>query len=189
MSWETFCNLNNVPPKYRVASVDNMTIPDDVRGTYRRKAQFLISRPCSTILIGKAGRGKTYFQYALLRALIESGKAPLHDIRFTRALDLDNRLVESYDRYSSVKGLIDQMVEPHFLFVDDFGIGRDTAKAERDYYDLIDLRTSFEKITVFSTNLDETALHKLYGERISSRLKEFTVIEFNGPDLREGAKL
>lgn len=188
MSWLDFCERNDVPIKYRNASIDNLMIPDDERGSYKKKAQILISKPTSCLLLGKAGRGKTYFQYALLRALIEKFKTP-HEFRFFRSIDLDARLVECYERYRSIRDFLESIVDPLFLFIDDFGMGRDTAKAERDYFDLIDQRTSREKFTVFSSNLPEDSLHRLFGERIASRLKECTIIEFNGPDLREGIRL
>lgn len=190
MTWEKFCELGNVPKRYRNAHAETLNIPPDSRGdSYTRKAMKLISKPCSVLLMGKAGRGKTHFMFSIIRGLLEIRKVPLGNLRFYRSIDLDYQLVESFEKYKSVQVLIDRLVEMDYLFIDDFGLERKTEKAERDYYDLIDKRTSEEKITIFSTNLNEEGLKNTFGERIASRLKECAVLEFEGPDLREGEKL
>lgn len=189
MSWDEFCHLNGIAPKYSRANKDSIRIPDDERGSYRRKVEILTERPRSLLLLGKAGRGKTYFMFSLLRALFEEKKASLMNTRFYRSIALDAKMVSEFEKWKSNERLISDLAELEYLFIDDFGLDRDTSKAERDYYDLIDRRTSFERITVFSSNLDEQALKKLFGERIASRLKECAIIEFNGPDLRDGGRL
>jgi DNA replication protein DnaC len=186
MSWEDFCNINSqdIAPRYRNATKDNLTIGDNETGSFREKIEKLTQSPKSLILSGKAGRGKTYFLFAYLRALFEARKANLGNVRFYRSVDLDIKMVEEQQKHNRVDHFIKDLSQVKFLFLDDFGMCRDTSKAERDYYDLIDRRTAFEKITVFSTNFDEKGLKNIFGERISSRLKEFALIEFNGPDLR-----
>jgi DNA replication protein DnaC len=70
------------------------------------------------------------------------------------------------------------------LVLDDFGIDTGTQRHERDFYEIFNKRFGNNLLTIISTNLDDSALYKAYGERIASRLKEAAVIEFNGPDLR-----
>lgn len=190
MTWDKFCELREVPRKYRVASVDSISIPLDADGDcYKRKAMSFIKNPRSVLLLGKAGRGKTFFMFSIIRALFELRNVQLADLSFYRSIELDARLVSEFERWKSVDYFIKQLSDVNYLFIDDFGLERDTSKAERDFYDLIDRRTSNEKITVYSSNLDEASLKKVFGERISSRLKECAVVEFEGPDLRGGAKL
>jgi len=191
MSWEKFCELqgDEIAPRYRRASKEALTLYDDERGSYKSKIERLVDLPRSLLLVGQAGRGKTHFMMALMRALFDARKAFLGNALFYRATTLDHRLVAEFERWKTVEHFVRTLSEAHFLFIDDFGVERDTAKAERDYFDLIDRRTSHEKITVFSTNLSEASLKKTYGERIASRLKECAIIEFHGPDLREGRRL
>jgi len=191
MSWEEFCKLNTdqIAPKYQRAHKDKLIIPDDDRGSYKSKIEKLTEKPRSLLLLGEAGRGKTHFMFALLRALFEAKKARLGNVRFYRSPVLDSKLVSEFERWKTVDHFIKGLAELDYLFIDDFGLDRDTAKAERDYYDLIDRRTSFERVTVFSSNLDEQGLKKIFGERIASRLKECAIIEFTGEDLREGIRI
>lgn len=191
MSWEEFCRLNSaeIAPRYRKAHKDEISISDDERGTFRSKIEKLILKPRSVVLSGKAGRGKTYFLFAYLRALFEARRVFLGDVRFYRSVTLDSKFVEEFEKRKTVEHFIKDLAEVKFLFIDDFGLNRDSSKAERDYYDLIDRRISFERITVFSSNLDEKGIKNIFGERISSRLKECAIIEFNGPDLREVLRL
>ncbi len=191
MSWEKFCELHTeeIAPRYRRASKDHLVIADDSRGTFKAKIERLVAHPRSLLLMGPSGRGKTHFMMAFMRALFDAGRTRIGSCQFYRATTLDSRLVVELDKWKTVEPFIKQLSEPDFLFIDDFGIDRDTARAERDYYDLIDRRMAHERITVFSTNFDERSLTRIFGERIASRLKECAVIEFHGPDLREGIRL
>lgn len=191
MSWEKFCELNKeeIAPKYQRAHKDRLLIPDDSRGSYHSKIDYLVQNPRSLLLLGQAGRGKTHFMFALMRALFDNKKAFLGNTRFFRSTTLDTKLVAAFERWKTVDHYIKDLASLDFLFIDDFGLDRETSKAERDYYDLIDRRTAFEKITVFSSNLDEKSLKNLFGERIASRLKACAIIEFTGPDLREGGRI
>lgn len=184
--WDVFCQRNNVPSRYARATPDNICIEDDARGSYKDKCKKLIQHPRSVLLMGNAGTGKTYFMHALLYGLLMHKKIPPGDIRYFRSLDLDARLVNEYSTAKNATYFINDISILPFLFIDDFGLERGTSTAERDYYDLLDRRVSHERITVMSTNLDEKGLRQIYGERISSRLKEFTVVDFQGDDLREG---
>lgn len=190
MNWREFCCNNSVPKKYVNASIRNLTIPNDDDGdSYQRKAMSFINNPCSVLLLGKAGRGKTYFMFSLIRGLFEMRNIRMGDIRFFRSISLDARLVSEFEAHRTVEHFINSISEVQYLFIDDFGLERSTEKAERDYYDLIDRRTSDERVTVFSSNLCETDIKNIYGERISSRLKECAIVEFQGPDLRGGIRL
>ena len=187
--WAQFCALHSIAPKYARAHIDLIDIPAASIGSYKSKALQIIDRPESLLLMGKAGRGKTYFMHALMRALFELKGLALHHLRFLRSVDLDRQLLESMDRYRDTSYLIHTLSDVPFLFIDDFGLERATNKAERDYYDLIDRRTSHERVTVYSTNLTEEKIKSIFGERIDSRLKECAVIHFDGPDLRQGGRL
>jgi len=183
MTWEKFCELNDIPKKYRTASIETLIIADQDEESFKQKAKKALSSPSSLLLLGKAGRGKTHFLFALLRAFLSVLGIPLWEIRFFRATDLDNRLLEEGKLYGTAKGFIKDL-DCAFLFIDDFGLGRTSESAERDYYDLIDRRVSHELVTIISSNLSEEMIKNVFGERIDSRLKSFKILEFKGEDLR-----
>lgn len=189
MTWEKFCELNEIAPKYQNASKEKLRIPNDNKSSYEMKIDIITSQPRSLILSGLGGRGKTYFMFALIKNLFLKKKVTIANIRFFRSILLDDRLVTEFEKFRTTSGFIKDLSDVDFLFIDDFGLERETSKGERDWYDLIDRRTSFEKITVYSTNLSEDSLKKLYGERIHSRLKECAWIDFKGPDLRESIRI
>lgn len=181
--WEEFCKLNDVFPRYRDASIDSLTIPDEGE-SFTEKAKRYMQSPASLILMGKSGRGKTHIMFALIRALFEQRNLRLSDIRYFDHVDLERRLQEEVTNYKSSRHLIASLCEVPVLVLDDFGIDTGTTRHERDFYEIINKRFGKGLITIISTNLDEKAIYKAYGERIHSRLKESVIIEFNGPDLR-----
>jgi len=183
MTWEKFCELNDVPKRYRIASIETLTIPDQDGVSFKEVAKKMVSSPFSALLLGKAGRGKTHFLYSILRGFLSVLGIPLYDIRYFRATDLDHRLLEEGKLHGSAKYFIKDM-DCGFLFIDDFGLGRTSESAERDYYDLLDRRVSHEMITIISSNLSEEMIKDVFGERIDSRLKSFSILEFKGADLR-----
>jgi DNA replication protein DnaC len=185
MSWKDFCIRNDVPERYQNASIAKLILKDDERGSYKDKAYRIINTRRSALLTGAAGRGKTYFMFAIIRDLFERKKIYPADIRYFRALSLDATLSEYANNFKTVKPWLDTFIRIPFLFIDDFGLMRDGYKAERDYYDIIDTRVAHKLVTIMTTNLHEDELKDLFGERISSRLKEFVCVDFNGPDLRE----
>ncbi len=191
MSWKEFCELN-VPKKYLNCSIENLSLLNCDGESYLDKAEKILNiRPNfpSLILTGDAGRGKTYFMFSLIRALLDRKLIHRHHLYFCRMIDFDNALVHQFSEYQTTKALIELASTVEFLFIDDFGISRSTEKSERDYYDIIDKRVSNELPTIISTNMNMEQIKKQWGERIHSRFKEFFVIEFKGPDLRGNLKI
>lgn len=183
--WEEFCRLNNIFHRYRTGSLDTLRIPPNKDGeAFREKGMRFVNRPKSLILQGKAGRGKTHFMFALIKEMFLSKNLRLCDIRYFDHVDLDRRLQEEFSKYKSSRGLIEQLCDCPILVLDDFGIDTGTQRHERDFYEVFNKRFGMNYITIISTNLDEEAIYKAYGERITSRFKDAAVIEFNGPDLR-----
>lgn len=182
--WNDFCNNYNIFPRYRDASIDNLTIPPNKDGEpFSEKAVRWVDSRKSLILQGKAGRGKTHFMFALVREMFLQG-LQLRDIKYFDHVDLDRRLQEAIYQYKSSRGLIEQLCDCDVLILDDFGIDTGAHRHERDFYEVFNKRFGRNYITIISTNLDDKELYKAYGERIASRFKEAAVIEFNGPDLR-----
>ena len=184
-AWFEFCKLNGVFARYQDISIDTLAVPPNEDGEpFSAKAMRWINRPRSLILRGRAGRGKTHFMFALVKEMFLSKSLRIGDIRYFDHVDLDRRMQEEMVRYKSSRGLIEQLCDVPILVLDDFGIDTGTQRHERDFYEIFNKRFGNNLLTIISTNLDDQALYKAYGERIASRLKEAAVIEFNGPDLR-----
>lgn len=184
MSWKDFCERNQIG-KYRNASIENLIIPADAKGTtFLDKALRFLKDPKPLFLTGGCGRGKTHFLFSLIRGLLEEKKIPIGDVRFFRTIDLDGQMVQNFEKYKSCEYLISTLSEVKYLFLDDFGLERASEKAEKDYYNLIDKRIMNENVTIYSSNIEPDALKDYYGQRIASRLKECAIIRFEGPDLR-----
>lgn len=181
MSWNQFCDLYRIPPKLKNASLKhNSRMPQKRTET----ACNWISRPHrSIVLSGPAGRGKTYLLHCLMKGLCLKGYGPC-DIRYFKGKVLDDRFLEEVKECGSSKHLMQQLQEIQFLFIDDFGIERDSERAEREIYEIIDYRNDWEKPTIISTNISFERSEEVFGERLASRLREYCWINFKGNDLR-----
>lgn len=190
MSWKQFCDLGNVPKWYQNVDTKTLKIPLNKEGdSYVRMANSFIENPRSLVLFGGPGRGKTHFTFSIIRGLLDSLTCQLHDLRFFRAKELDDKLLLESKQWGSSKGILDQIKDYQYLFLDDFGMERGTERTIREFYDLLDYRLYNMKTTILTTNLDESKMSEYYLERVYSRLKEFIWIEFDGPDLRGGNKI
>ena len=183
MSWNMLCNSGVIPREYHNVMIDDLSIHvDDQLEDFSVKARKWFDNPSSLLLLGKAGRGKTYFMYVLIRGAVTW--FGLDACKFIKSKDLDDSILKALSDYGSSAYTISQLIEPQFLFIDDLGVERATDRAQRDYYDIIDKRFADHKITVISTNLKLNEIRETYGERISSRLQLSSPIFFDGLDLR-----
>lgn len=177
MSWEKFCKLNKVPSKYLNCSIENLK-------QFKKEATQFIKNYHSIILMGDSGRGKTYFQYALIHELLEKQEVGLYDLRYINALELETKVDQHINEHRSASGFIYGLCDVFFLFIDDFGIEPTVQRAERNYYTLTDKRLSNNLPTIFATNLTDHEISYTYGSRIHSRMKQCSRINFTGRDWR-----
>ncbi len=180
MSWEQFLEINEVGPSWHTATFSgnklmttNLKELGEVWGKKPEK---------SLILHGEPGRGKTYYMFALIRDVLEH--RPLHYIRYFKGKKLDDKLVEELKKYGSNAYFIKTLTEVPILFIDDFGLERDTDRLTRDMYDIIDTRLEWQRPVVLSTNFSGSQIEQQYGKRIFSRFKEYVWVQFEGEDLR-----
>jgi len=193
MSWKEFCLLpdengrTQVAKWYQEVDYRNLKIPQREDGEcYKEICKSFLKKPMNLVLTGQAGRGKTHFSYCLLRGLFDFCHVNLGDIRFFKSKALDDRILREINIYHSAASFLSSLAEVEYLFIDDFGIERDSERTNRDYYELLDARLYECKTTVISTNLSEEGIAEHFKGRIYSRLKEFIWMEFDGPDLRGG---
>lgn len=180
MTWELFCNLSNIAPRYRNSDVK------DFESLYPEAFQFgknWISRPKSIIITGNTGSGKTRFSFSLAKQAIT--KYGIEQTLWISSKKLDDKLLQAIRLDGDSSSILNDVSTITFLFLDDFGMDRSGERTERDYYEIIDRRWSHGLPTIITTNLSFDAIQKIYGSRIFSRLKSFTWMEMEGQDQRE----
>ena len=184
--WEEFCRLHEVPKIYKDCSLGMLDIPSNQDGIDFTKSGFsFMKEPVSLILQGDPGRGKTFFMYSLIHALLEVRKMHISSVRFMNAEDLDQRVTDEIAKFKTASYFLSTLADANILFIDDFGVENSKEKAERNYYAILNKRLANEKTTVLSTNLTDDEILSIFGSRIDSRLKQCVKLVFDGPDLRK----
>jgi len=178
MSWEEFTQINNVKTRFKDVSIEKCILPKDLK----QQAELFIEKPHSWILTGGAGRGKTYFSLCLARMVVE--KYSISNIRWLKSKHLDDNILNDFHKYGSSSYLIKSMCDIKFLFIDDFGVDRESDRTNRDYYEIIDSRWEDMKPTIISTNLQPEEIERQYGSRIFSRMKDYKWSLFSWGDMR-----
>ena len=178
MSWNQFVSLNKVAPRYAIADIEKTRQSESMKELAYKFTQ----HPFSWIITGKPGTGKTHFTFCLIRGLVE--KFGIGIARWFKAKNLDDRIITDMKKFGSADYFIQSICETPTLFIDDFGIDRDTERMQRDIYEIIDYRWEHNKPCIISTNLSPEELQKLYGSRIYSRFKDYEWSIFQGEDLR-----
>lgn len=182
MHWQQFKELNKVKSRFADVDINSPLLHADKR----EEAMKFFCNPHSWVLSGPAGRGKTYFSYCLVRGILN--RCGVANLLWYKSKALDDHILEEIKKFGCASYFIHRLYEIPILFIDDFGVDRDTERAQRDYYEIIDNRWEDEKPTVITTNLNPKEIEHLYGSRIFSRLKDYKWSLFQGQDLRGSPK-
>lgn len=181
MSWNDFCKRNNISFNYENASFDT---DKEIAPELLEFGKKWIEKPICLILHGDTGTGKTHFMLCLIREFLRTYHQS--DLYYIRSTELDDRITKDTKEYFScdyfVKEILSQIL---FLFIDDFGIEKDTDKTKREYLNFIDARSGPQLPTVMTTNLSLEEIAKKFGDRVASRLSHYFWIEFTGQDKRK----
>lgn len=183
-AWQFFCNAHKVPKMYCEASFSQIKSKLANGERPSMALSMALMKRQSVLLTGKAGCGKTFCSYALLRESLELGWVRPHEAKMMRTVELEQRLHESMRDYHSVSHIAADLGEYPLLVIDDFGVESSNSMLTRLFYDVIDSRVAYEKQTAISTNLSMEQLESRFGERIFSRLKTFVALEFAPVDQR-----
>lgn len=160
---------NSLPARYRFADQSNEggpVLPVDEQ---------------DILLLGANGRGKTFSAafYALHQAKCgvrcEWQEVPILLARF-RSTFRDGSKESEMD-------LINKMVEPSLLVLDDFGAEKATDYTMQSLYCILSRRVNEFRATVVTTNLSPSEIRSAE-PRIASRLMSFRMIALDGPDRR-----
>jgi DNA replication protein DnaC len=136
------------------------------------------------LMMGGTGLGKTHLSTAICAAVIGGG----HDVQYETSQNViadftHERFGRGYNDNSSSK--TDRYFDCDLLVIDDFGAEETNQFTVSCFYNLINTRFNSGKPIIINTNLQPEAIAKRYTDRIASRLfGEFTVLSFNGKDVR-----
>lgn len=136
----------------------------------------------SLLLTGQTGTGKTFLSNCIAKEVIDR----CQQVLYVRAGDFFDAMArESFERREGQEALqTDAAATCDLLIIDDLGTERRTEFTLSRLFSLVSDRLARKKGTIISTNLDGNNIKHLYGERMTSRLAQYTVIPFYGKDLR-----
>lgn len=125
-------------------------------------------------IIGPSGEGKTRTAVLLLEKV--------HARKTTLFLSSSNfgRIVASQwsdnaPRRSATEFIISRAYSVDVLLLDDIGKGRMTDRAEAELHDLLEHRTSFKKVTIWTANSNARQLHAMFtADRADAILRRLT---------------
>ncbi len=181
ISWKDAVSQFKIQKIYENASFENCTeIPKKIVEigkkwiSTKKKPSLYISGPC--------GSGKTFFMTALLRSLIEiEGYGRMI---YKRCYSLDSELLNAFNE-GNEEYILKKYSEVEFLFLDDFGVERQSERVNRQFYVILDERVGNRLPTVITTNFSIEITREKFNEKIESRIKSFFEICFPNEDLRE----
>jgi len=181
MNWDTAVERFKIPRMYQGASLDCV---EKINPSLAKVGRNWLGSPRkqSLYLSGNTGSGKTYFGIALLKGLIDQNKYPW--IIYKRSYELDDELLKSVEDRNEAF-VLEKYHEVPFLFLDDLGVERVNDRIIKQYYSIIDTRTSNYLPTIFNSNISLSKIKNNLGERISSRLEMVVEILFPDRDLRK----
>jgi DNA replication protein DnaC len=138
------------------------------------------------LLLGAVGTGKTFLGVALMREHLRTGPCAL----LIKQATLLRQLRERY-RDQELPDPIEDCISAGLLVLDDLGVsggGKDEAPM---LHEILDTRKGRKLPTVITSNLSLDQLSEVFGPRLHDRLTEatFSVLTFNGPSRRKGARL
>lgn len=179
MSWDKFVDLYKIGSRFKDVSIEKVIFLKPHLNEFL--SSFLNERK-GCILYGPPGTGKTFTILAMIRKVLT--RFPMGTVRFFKSKSLDDKIMENFKDQGGSSYFIRSVCETPWLFIDDFGVDRDTERMGRDIFEIVDHRWENELPIIISTNLSIEDLIDKYGDRVISRLQDYSWINFDDGDLR-----
>lgn len=168
------------PKKFANASLENCDKQSSNLIEFGKKWAL---NPTSIFLCGGYGTGKTYYAFAILRELFRKYPMKIWPRYFTSP-ELDSKLLRASKSEDGDEYLIKDIASQDLLFIDDIGRETKSDRLRRQYFEILNYRYTNELVTILTSNLCLDQLGEVIDGAIASRIQEWQIIEFKGPDLR-----
>ncbi len=151
----------------------------------RRYAENFGKSSGNLLFTGRTGLGKTYLSACIAQEAAAKG----FSVRYYPAqalIDCFERVRFNRNATPDDMTAMREILSCDLLILDDMGAEFATAYSQSVLYQVINDRMTECRPTIISTNLDLTAMGKIYNERILSRLiGSYTMFRFVGKDIRQ----
>ena len=170
-----------IPAKYINASLNTFIGGKNI---IKASKDYLLNPTSSLLLTGKCGSGKTHIACGILREMV---KINLSHVKFKSVPNLLLNLRSSFKQYpeQTEDEIIREYTQYSLIVLDDFGAEKSSEFSIASLYLILDKRINREYPTIITTNLNLKQIENVFGARISSRLSEFKLWNFDLPDYRK----
>jgi len=169
-----------VPAKYADVSVETCNLQPAENIAF---AKAWAKNPFSTVFIGGYGTGKTHLAFAMLREMFRYCPHKIWPRYFTSP-NLDAQLLQAVKSEDGDAHKLKDLGQQDLLFIDDLGRETKSERLKRQYFEILNFRYVNNLPTLLTSNFHLDKLGDLLDGAIASRMQEWAIIEFNGPDLR-----
>ncbi len=156
---------------------------DIMRGCYEMLKAYAENFSCNSnsfFFTGATGLGKTHLALAVLNKVTQNG----FNVYYASAGSIVKKLEK--ERFGRSDESIEEEIEKcDLLIVDDLGAEFATAFSQAAINELVNNTILSGKPMIIISNLSRNELEERYGQRLTSRLNCFEIIEFVGEDIRQ----
>lgn len=139
------------------------------------------------VMTGRTGNGKTHLACAVIRTMAHS----MHRVRYITSAKFVNECFATWDDKSkSIDSIVEHYASYDVLLIDEVGLNDCKNEHGQSYFNLlIDARYLAKKPTIITSNLFESDLAKLVGDRSFSRICEGSLmLRFDWADYRQRSR-
>lgn len=181
---------SKIPERFKEKRIDNFEACCSARKVLVESANSFVEsyRTGSNGLLfeGEYGCGKTHLAVGILQGIIEKGHSGL----FYNTPDMFALIRSTYDKDSkeTESGMLELLLRPDVLVLDDLGAERATGWLTERLYLVINRLYSHNRTVIITTNLSIDELTAQIGGRTASRLCEMCtwIKDFPREDYRKG---
>ncbi len=149
-------------------------------GMLKAYAESFTPNSNSFFFSGGTGLGKTHLALAVLNKVTSLGYTVYYNTASTIVKELEK---ERFGR--SNDNIEEEIFKADLIIIDDLGSEFSTPFSQSAVNDLINNAILSGKAMIIISNLSVKELEEKYGQRVTSRLNSFEIIEFVGEDIRQ----
>lgn len=173
--WKKKLGQADIPERFHTRTLDSYKIENDGQRRAHKFAtdyadQFNNAKGRSAIFCGSPGTGKTHLAVGIGLRIMERGDMAL----FTTVQRAVRRVKDSWHRDSveSESDVIELMVDPALLILDEVGVQFGTEFEKNLMFDILNERYEKQRSTILLSNLTAQEVKSFLGDRVFDRLRE-----------------